>query len=195
MSVSPVSLCNLALSRAGGQRIAQITSLGEASNEARQCAILYPELLRTCLRRFPWQFAAKRAHLAFIGQGNRQFLYSYQYPSDCLQARKIVSAGKETLEFTTELGPDNTRNILCNIEDAELLYTAEVTDPRVWDALFYSALAWELASELAVVLGNDSSKGKYLMDRAMLAFDEACTSDSREGQEKESVGAYLEARG
>ena len=194
MSLSQVDVCNLALSRAGGHRITQVASLGEASNEARQCAVKLPQVTRTALREHPWRFATKRAPLALVGTGNGGFQYRYQYPTDCLLAREIERGGIEPLPFETDLGEDGTLNILCDRPDAVLIYTAEVTDPNVWDALFYDALAWQLAAELAVTLGNDGSKGKYLEERAAYAWDKARTADAREMQEKPQAGSYILAR-
>lgn len=200
MSLSPVDLCNLALSRAGGHRITQITALGEASNEARQCAIKYPGARRVALRNHPWRFASKRAVLAYIGEGNSEFRYRYQYPADCLQIRGIEAFGmprrdgEPVLPFETELGADNTRTIVCDIAEAVLVYTVDIEDPNVWDSLFFDALAWQLGAELALALGNDGNKARFLEERAQIAWDDARTSDAREEQERKRVGGYVRAR-
>lgn len=217
MAISQVELCNLALSRAGGQRISQITSLGEASNEARQCAVKLPHLIRTALRAFPWRFATRKVALAQtimpstrkMGQDEYQqhhllygTAYIYQYPEDCVAARAIYSVknGVETLNssegevFHTELGEDGTRLIITHVNDAVLLYTSNVFDPTVWDPLFYDALSWQLAAELCVSLGNDISKGKSLDSKASLAWDKAKSADAGENYFPPFASSYLLAR-
>ncbi len=248
MSVSQVELCNLALSRSGGQRIAQITSLGEASNESRQCAVKLPHLMRTALRSYPWRFATKKISLARITnnrtheinnpyasalaeyaqtQNEREslqsrevqaqkeilFLYGsatlYQYPEDCLSARLVYpasfagSGGVDSFmlteggeqNFSVELGQDGTKLIVTNVSDAILLYTSYVSDPSVWDSLFYDALAWQLAAELCVSLGNDMQKAQNLENKAMLAWDKAKSLDSKENYNPSFVSSYLRSRG
>ena len=206
MSLSPVDLCNLALSRAGGHRITQIAALGEATNEARHCAVKYPQARRVALRNHPWRFASRRAILAPTGmaptgEGSGGFAYRYQYPGDCLQIREIQAhgvprqGGDSALPFETELAADNTRAVVCDIPAAVLVYTMDIDDPNAWDSLFYDALAWQLGAELALTLGNDVHKAKFLEERARIAWDDARTADAREEQERRPVGGYVQARG
>ncbi len=232
MAVSQVEVCNLALSRAGGHRIAQITSLGEASNEARQCAVKLPHLIRTALRAYPWRFATKKVVLAqtVLGQENKANPYQsvlsgqtenqntqsstekqavlygtsflYQYPEDCLVARCLYSAKEniahknDTIEqdFHLELAQDGTKLLLCNVSDAVLIYTAYVSDASLWDAMFTDALAWQLAAELCVSLGNDMQKGQQLETRALQAFEKAKTLDSKESHYPLLATSYTQAR-
>ena len=249
MAISQVDLCNLALSRAGGQRIAQITSLGEASNEARQCAVKLPHLMRTALRSYPWRFATKKAVLARIVnnqldgvnaeyssvlsqhseknivdqdsdnqnsktsrerylQKEQMALYGssilYHYPEDCLSARVVYSATsggpspvlaeENERNFTVELAQDGTKLIVTGVLDAILLYTSYAHDPTVWDALFYDALAWQLAAELCVSLGNDMQKAQNLENKGMLAWDKAKSVDSRENNHPSFTSSYIKSR-
>lgn len=246
MAVSQVELCNLALSRSGGQRITQITSLGEASNEARQCAVKLPHLIRIALRAFPWRFATKKKTLApIVYEKNTQIesvyasaildfslndsnvstgssavnatqeqlaLYGssilYQYPEDCLAARLVYSAKtnasasilqdnlKENAarDFVVELGSDGTKCIVTDIKDAVLIYTYHASDPSVWDGLFYDALAWQLAAELCISLGNDVQKAQSLENKASLSWDKAKSMDSKEQSFSSFASTYLLSR-
>lgn len=227
MAVSQVELCNIALSRAGGQRITQITSLGEASQEARQCAVKLPHLIRTALRSFAWRFASKKMPLALIvascpsassasqvgkniDEAGTYFqhhilygtAYTYQYPEDCLAILDIYSANSHTLylgelcteKYYTELGDDNTKRIVSPVPDAILHYTCHVTDPNIWDPLFYDALAWQLAAELAIGLGNDAQKAKSLDEKAFNAWDKAQTASVKEHNNPSFQSSYLRAR-
>lgn len=246
MAVSQVELCNLALSRSGGQRITQITSLGEASNEARQCAVKLPHLIRIALRAFPWRFATRKKTLAPIvyeknsltstvfaaaimdyslangvvsSQENavnssleQVALYGssvlYQYPEDCLAARMVYSVKSHASssfahdcmfegngrDFAVELGSDGTKCIITDINDAVLIYTYHASEPSVWDALFYDALAWQLAAELCISLGNDVQKAQSLESKASLAWDKAKSMDSKEQSLPSFASSYLFSR-
>ncbi len=222
MAVSQVELCNLALSRAGGHRIAQITSLGEASNEARQCAVKLPHLIRTALRSHPWQFAMKKIVLAQVkldltseNQNNyfnqEKILYGsnylYQYPEDCLTAHALYEAnsmqnmdyqadfnGNFNGSFHVELAHDGTKIIVSNILNAVLIYTAYLADVRLWDSVFYDALAWQLASELCISLGNDVQKSKEFEAKALDVFDRAKTLNNKESHQNFISSSYLKAR-
>ncbi len=207
MAVSQVELCNLALSRSGGHRISQITSLGEASNEARQCAVKLPHLIKTSLRAYPWRFAGKKVILAACkleGVHNLDelsILYGskvlYQYPNDCLVARHVYSARgaeEQGRDFHVELGSDGTKLIISDVNDAVLIYTSTLTDASLWDPMFYDALAWQLAAELCIGLGNDMEKAKQLELRAIESFERAKVVDAKESSHNFFRFSYQNAR-
>ena len=211
-SNSLVEVCNLALSRAGGHRITNIASLGEGSSEARQCAIKLPHLIRTALSLYSWGFATRREPLALLGLRENSSLFSYQYPSDCLTARAVFSATnlrnsqdtssiiessniQDSQPFHTEIDKDNTRILLCGLSDAVLLYTAYISEPNAWSTLFYDALAWQLASELCISLGNDLQKSRNLEVKANQIWEQAKNADAKESYSQTYGGSYQKARG
>lgn len=215
MAFSQVDICNLALSRAGGHSILQITSLGEASTEARQCAVKFPHVLRSALRAYPWRFAVKETALALIGTGaelalgggkikdNLQYqnLFYYQYPEECLQILAInpVNGRKgnysaESAEFTVERLHDGTKVIVTSCPQAVLTCSVYADDPSIWDSLFTDAFAWQLASELALGFGADFSKVQALQSMANSAFERAKSQDCRESAVLFRSSSYMEAR-
>lgn len=207
MALSQVDVCNLALSRMGGQSIMQITSLGEASTEARQCAIKFPYVLRSALRSYPWHFAAKEIALALLGGEAREFkensraLYYYQYPEECLQILAInpVTGRKgnydtASFEYTVERIADGTKVIVTSCSQAVLTCTSYADDPSIWDSLFTDAFAWQLASELSLSLGGSSGIVQSLQEMASRAFEKAKNQDCREGAIVHRTSYYLEAR-
>lgn len=209
MALSQVDVCNLALSRMGGQTITQITSLGEASTEARQCAIKFPYVLRSALRSYPWHFAAKEIALALLGaaavghvfKGSSRALHYYQYPEECLQILAInpVTGRKgnyyaESFEYTVELIADGTKVIVTSCPQAVLTCTCYADDPGIWDSLFTDAFAWQLASELCLSLGGSSGIVQSLQEMASRAFEKAKSQDCKEGAIVNRLSWYLEAR-
>lgn len=187
----------------------QITSLGEASTEARQCAIKFPYVLRSALRSFPWHFAAKEIALALLAAGarehtfkeNSQALYYYQYPEECLQILAInpVTGRKgnydtASFEYTVERISDGTKVIVTSCPQALLTCTSYADDPGIWDSLFTDAFAWQLAGELSLSLGASSGIVQSLQEMASRAFEKAKSQDCREGAIVHRTSYYLEAR-
>jgi hypothetical protein len=91
LSVSEVSICNMALSKIGAS--SSIESLTEESAEANECNLWYTFSRRQTLQATDWGFARRRITLATHGDDPPSGVwgYRYQYPSDCLTMRKIES--------------------------------------------------------------------------------------------------------
>jgi hypothetical protein len=105
---SETAVCNRALAAIGTR--STITSMAEASQEARNCLMLYTPTRDMLLRSAHWNFARKTAQLTLLkaAPGTPEFtdptvsatwipsypsppwLYEYAYPADCLKARFIV---------------------------------------------------------------------------------------------------------
>lgn len=89
--LSSTSICNMALSHLGvGVSIANVET--ENSQEANACRIFFDIARDACFRDFSWPFATKTADLALIEEDpNDEWSYSYAYPADCLQFKRILS--------------------------------------------------------------------------------------------------------
>jgi hypothetical protein len=154
-----VAIYNLALTRCGVTQ--PVTALDESSTGAQQCAAVYEICRDEVLRAFPWEFAAARAALSLIEEDpNDDWYYSYAWPSDCITPRMIPGGERGTSQafvrsYTPEVTVDEVttpavRHILTDVEDAELIYTARVTDPTLYDSDFVSALAWRMAMDVSI---------------------------------------------
>ncbi len=94
-TVSEVSICNLALSRAGSTQ--SITSLNDGSNEAAQCLIWYPQTRDAMLTDWQWPWAEAFVVLVEVAgpettqdRANAVWMRSYRWPANCLKMRRIV---------------------------------------------------------------------------------------------------------
>lgn len=167
-----VDIYNLALSRV---RAGSVGSTTESSPQAIQCNILYEQARDHLLTLYPWRFAKTTRALSLTGTTPDEWLYAYDYPNDCLRLHYILpansgknlisSAGISTpsIEYTqipyeVATGSNGSRLILTDYEDAKISYTQAVTDTRLFDPLFVQALAWLMATDLAIALGGDSGK-------------------------------------
>lgn len=92
-----------------------------------------------------------------------RWLYAYPVPSDCIAVRRVgLLDGRNpspTQPFDIKGDFDATEQtalILVTDDDAaDVEYTARVTNPAAFSASFASAVAWRLASDLAVSLKKD----------------------------------------
>lgn len=184
-----VTICNIALARIGVSTF--ITSLSEASNEARNCSLFYEQVRDYVLRDFDWNFAEKRVALADAGTPPSEWAYKYSYPSDCIRARYIATPGlrnprnDQRVEF--KIANDGGRKVIyTNMPNAELVYTYRVEDPTLFDPMFSSAVSYKLASEIAMPLSVKTDVANAALKAYKAEVEVAAAhamSESQEGPE------------
>jgi hypothetical protein len=194
---SEVEICNLALSHIGTR--STISALNENSNEARQCNIHYAAARDFVLRKHPWGFAEKTLALAVLSDPPPNWLYKYQYPTDCVTAIELVPEDKALsppIPYKLGVADDrNSKTILTDKEDAYLRYTARVTNPTLFDAAFVQALSWYLASQLALPLTASKSIRADAVNGYLLMTGQAETADLNEGEpDPEREASWTEGR-
>ncbi len=160
-----VAIYNLVLTRCGVTQ--PVTAVDEDSTGAQQCTAVYEICRDEVLRAFPWEFAAVRAALALIEEDpNDDWAYSYAWPADCITPRMIPGGARGTSQpFVRGYTPGAegppavpaVRHILTDVADAELIYTARVTDPTLFNADFVSALAWRMAMDVSIGMSRAPS--------------------------------------
>lgn len=194
---SAVQISNMALGYLNhGVRIA---ALDEGSNEADQCALYYDAARRTALRSAPWSFASRYATLADLGApASPLWLRMYAYPADAVMVRGILPSVRGTPPNRWEVASiaSGARVIMCDVEDAICHYTADVTSPPLFDPSFLSAFAWQLASEVAIVL-TGSAQLKQLADQQFArVVNAAMVSNGSENPSPPAIEAeWIRARG
>lgn len=150
MAITNVSICNMALGWVGTKNI---SVMGENSPEGRACAQFYDLARQQTLRDHPWNFAQSRITLAAVDVPDTypEFSYAYAWPAGCLRAQRVYQNGAE-YDFRVVLAPSGTeRMILTNAADAVLSYTADVSDPSLFDPLYARALSRRLAADIGKV--------------------------------------------
>lgn len=165
MSTSLVGIYNLALSHVGTST--EVQSATENTSDANTCRRYYEQARDRTLEDFAWPFAKVTAVLALVeATPTPEWLYSYRYPSDCLGARRIVSA---TLSVRNAgpaqiipylIGRDSQGLLLyCDLVSASLEYTQRITDVSQFAPSFVDALSFRLAWLIAPrVTGGDPYK-------------------------------------
>lgn len=158
MATSDAQICNLALSRVGVRKL--IDALSDPGTEAKACNAVYALSRDTVLASYSWPFATRRSVLAELAVVERtDWAHVYALPADCLEPQAIVLAGDRNpqagsrIAFEIEANDDASAPvILTDQEEAELLYTAGVTNPVLFPPHFSDALAWRIAEEIAYSL-------------------------------------------
>ena len=165
---STTEISNLAISHLGiGKEIANLDT--EQTEEASACRRYFESAKKATLSDLDWTFATKFAVLNLIeSQPNEEWNFSYRYPSDCINMRRILSGQRQDTQKTRvpyRISADSAgRIIYTDKENAEIEYTKNVTDPGLFSAEFALALSFRLASYIAPRLtGGDPFKMKQEM--------------------------------
>lgn len=181
-----VSICNMALARIGVSSF--ISNLNEASNEARVLNLFYEQMRDFALRDHYWNFARRHVVLADAGTAPTNWAFKYTYPSDCLKARFIAVPGIRTprndQRIPFEIASEGSQRVIyTNQQQAELVYTARITDPTLFDPIFESALSYLIASEVAMPLTVKESVAKQARDAYERVKSQAAAHSANEGFE------------
>lgn len=194
---TPADIVNIAL--AGIGRKDRIASIYEGSAAAKVALDLYSQTRDEMLRTVDYGFAARNVNLTLLKSANPNgyfppnqwdgannppipYLFEYGYPDDCLKIRAIKSQPLFVMNYTPQpviwsVQNDNyftpsRKVICCNIENAQMVYTGQVTDPTRWEADFVEAFAAELGRRMGPTLaGFDAAK--YAAAVAAKATNEA----------------------
>lgn len=185
---APEDLINNALARIGYKL--RIGSIYEGSAAAKKALDVYGQARDGLLRQNDWGFAERNIAMTLLksapalpggGYGYIPpaawnpvtnpplgYLFSYQYPSDCLKVRALKPAPFLLPEmdprpviykvFNDNSATPYVKSIACNVPNAQLTYTGQVTDPSTWEADFTEALCEELGKVLAPTFNPEMLK-------------------------------------
>lgn len=184
------SICN--------QALAQLASSAELSNvdtdrpkEAQVCRLFYDTARDAVLRAFPWPFATKLGALTLVqADPNDEWDFSYAYPADSLEFRRILNASRVRVDTHSSrtpyriVGDDVQRLILTDMVDAQGEWTTRILDPEQFAPDFVIALQFYLASLIAprVTAGDQFKLGNACMQQYQFAIRRAQMTAAREEQ-------------
>lgn len=180
----PEDVVNIALRRIGSK--ARITSIYEGSSAANVAIDIYAQTRDELLRAFDWDFAERNVLLTLLKQAPPMgyipphgwnptqypalpWMFSYAYPSDCLEVRALKPSPLFIPNFSPVYWRWSVENdqtytppqkvILCNVPNAVLTYTGQITNPLDWEADFTEAFAAMLGQRLSPSLtGLEAAK-------------------------------------
>lgn len=203
VGTTKVDIWNLALSHIGQRPIASDT---ENSVMALACARSWDTARREALRNNAWGFAMVVENLSLISTYTppTQWLYGYQYPSNCIAIRKVYSPssivydqrmpGSQVIPASADPKRANTgekfreifvpslnaKVILSNSQDAIIEYTYDLQDTTLYDAIFVTLMGWRVGADVSTPLTGDASIAVNLMKIYAAQLSEAQRMDSYE---------------
>jgi hypothetical protein len=218
MPLSNTAICNLALTRIGVQQ--PIASIDEESAPADALRAVYDHCLETVFRKYPWPFAQRYYTLELVERDpNPEWSFSYRYPTGFLtinrllpstatssstlpslayQLSTISSYGKSANypQYPYALSSDAAgRLIHTDLDIAEMIGTYFVEDEGMYDPMFTDALAWLLASTVAMGLTKSETIRDYCEQKYAMAGSEGYATSRNELTDRQpSESSFIDAR-
>jgi len=194
---SEVDLLNDALSQIGAS---PIVSIDDGSVSANHCQRLYPALRDALIRSHHWNWAMTRVELAQDAiPPVTEFAFSYTLPADCLKIVEFAGSNLRTPDSIPLLDTHGVflykvegRKLVTDYGTALIVYLARVTNPDLWDPLFYQVVATWLASKLASAIIKDDRKSSELLSKAVTVLMPLATAvDGQEGSVQPMISDSL----
>lgn len=159
MTVSNVSLANRAIQILGSSGTIEL--LTEDSPNARTMNRVLEPRRRALIRRFRWGFAIERASVAADGsQTSFGSLNRYALPNGYLRLLRDV----DHPDYRKDWRIEGRYIVTKDASPLEFRYIKDITDPTLWDALFFEALAHDMAHETCHEVTGSSSKKAEIKD-------------------------------
>ena len=137
------------------------------------------------LRIRDWNCVRGRANLALLttDESLGEWSFSYRLPEDCLCVRRFIGAFKDDKGrcFSVEIDSQNKRALYCNVENAKIVYTRNITNVQVWDALLFNTAATRLAWHMTGPIVRDYKLAQMFLEKLSVAWDEAIQANEGEG--------------
>lgn len=195
---SNTDIANLAIGQLGfGKTITELDT--ERSAEANACRLYYDVARKMALTDFEWPFAGKEASLGLITDftedptATTEWSYAYQYPSDCLNFRRILTPYIRNTNIYTEVpyrifdSVDGAGKLIyTDMEDAVCEYTIDMEDVDKFPPDFKMAFAYLLASYVApmIINGENQAIQKKMWDLYQFHATRASSRNANEEREE-----------
>ena len=180
---SPADVLNLTLVRIGYP--GRVGNLYDGSKAAKKALDIYAQTRDELLRQNDWGFAERNIAMTLLKAAPvggyippttwttayppLPYLFEYARPGDCLKIRSIKAVplflpnmDPQPVTFTEAndtVAPATGQVILCNVANAVLTYSGQVTDPTAWEPDFVEALSAAIGRRLAPLLvGMEAAK-------------------------------------
>lgn len=177
---SDVGICNQALAWLGGNLI---TSLTDATTEARLCNAIYEDVRDAVLQEHDWTFAIGRYDLAASATApTNGYAKAFPLPADVLRVTDVNSGEDWRIEGDS---------IVTNEGAARIRAVVRITDPNKFSPLFTQALAARLAADLAISLTQSRELQQQYFSIYAQKLDSAVASDGMQGKSRQITSSWL----
>ena len=158
----------------------------------------YEVAVEDVLKAFDWNFGEKLKELSLSGDTSLDpnFLYCFDYPTDCLSARDCFEKGnKLRKKFKLSANEQGARVILTNVNPCILRYTRKITNEAYFTSEFSSALALYLASLAGMALTGSEQKANIALKKYSERIRMSKVVNATEGDEvDEDDKTYIDYR-
>jgi hypothetical protein len=194
--ISQVNIVNQALSICGIKR--RVTYMADGTPEAIQANLWYGTTRDTLLQEYRWNFATKRFSptalttvtdgvTSYVSRGN--WTYTFAVPLDFLALQYIdtglqIPAADQRIPYALEPSTDGTAFVVCcDYLEPDIVYTAQISETKLYPSYFVEALAWRLALNLILPLSVKMEYARAIGQGAETALRKAIMLGCRQGQE------------
>lgn len=197
---SEVGICNMALSELGIAKFISSVNPSDGSAEGNACAVHYETARDQALVEIGPRWATQRKFLSPVGTKLvTNWGYVYGYPSDCLNVQGIALPGMRLPRLENSIpyevaNYNGSQVILCDIPDAEVIYTSRVTNTGLYDAQFTFALANLLGSRIAMPLAHGDLANSLLQAYYALAAQAGTKSQNEANPGEQPMGSIEASR-
>lgn len=163
-----------------------IADAAENTNERRAADALYLKAVEFVLSAVDWEFATKWAPLAAstvpATSPSNLWALIYDYPADAIKIRRVTSSTRRDERKGFQIANTGSAlKILTNEASASAEYTVSLTDPALFDPLFYKAVSYYLAAELVMPVKADPAVAKNAMEVYNQIIKSQADPNGREG--------------
>jgi hypothetical protein len=228
---SPVDIARQSLAQIGQQ--ISISSFSDTSPAGKTAQLLYTPTVRSLLRAAPWGFARAQIALTLWKSATvngapsanpppQPWLYSYEYPNDCLKLRYLrptlpstivgvplttggsvsqwLPQGISAMPFvdgTDFDGSDNfVRVVMTNVLQAQAIYVRDLSQfPDTWDPIFTAAVVAMLAAYFINALARNAAQMNQQIAMAKSMIEGARVANANEAiTTMDHIPDWLQAR-
>jgi len=154
--VNTVNVYNMALGHLGA--VTTISSTTEKSAEAQICNTFFQASLEATLRDYRLSVGKRVKALSLVEESpTDEWLYSYDYPNDCLFVRRILSGihndtNDSRVPYEEAMDANGRKLIYTNAIEAQVEFTGKITDLSILPADVILALSFRLSGYIAPVV-------------------------------------------
>lgn len=180
---SQIDIYNKALGRIGG---GEVRVEGENTRQNIECNKAWKGLAEPVLRAHDWNFA-RHTVMGIPLPGTplqTRWAYEHKWPIKCVAVRYLYTDDpscphKHEIALSTD-DPEQVA-VFSNVEEPKIVYTRSVERTVMWDASFVDAIAWKLASDIAVPLTQSERRASVSLQAYFATITQARSLNVREG--------------
>lgn len=199
MSYTKEKIFNITLNNLGITAIVQNTA--EVNPRITTLNNYYDMALEQVMKDFDWNFLNRTEKLVSYSETspNPKWHYCYDYPNDCLAARKVIdSFGGDYHKFDITTAKNGNKLIVCNIPNASLTYTRRLSSPipeTFFTSEFVTAFCFYLAFISADAIVGNANKKQTNYQAYQAALISAKTMNAKEStKDDENNRTYIDDR-